>query len=375
MSATRNGSHRSVYSYEDGELIENVSVNTLKSHDRGGKVASKEQLGSDVDLEEERGRTPFEPEKMTIGRKIYLFFEKRRECQEEQSSTPHTTHNDPSLALSWQFFETYTLPRYITLPDAPNEKIKARQGAVGGVPGTATQTPGGAPDVISSKLYSPLSTKIVDLNDFGMGISMYFATIAFCIFVLFVSCCVTVPSLLYYSGKEYSGGQSGVSTLLRGSAICKITSWVECDDCNPNEFPKSRKNGDGLYLKNLCEVDAAKATYFDLASIAWLTIMIFLMGWLQKKLEIAFDESEQTASDYTVVVQDPDPDAVDPDEWKGFFEQVITENIYIFVFKLLFLFEENIPWHCLLYSPHVLLLLFGVVCRREGGCLYLHCFE
>ena len=45
----------------------------------------------------------------------------------------------------------------------------------------------------------------------------------------------------------------------------------------------------------------------------------------QQKKEVEFDEDEQTAQDYSIVVTNPPPNATDPDEWKTFFEQNFNE--------------------------------------------------
>jgi hypothetical protein len=51
------------------------------------------------------------------------------------------------------------------------------------------------------------------------------------------------------------------------------------------------------------------------------------------------DEAIQTTQDYSIVVNDPDPDAADPDEWMQFFSR-FGEVRYAFAFC--------IPYHLLL---------------------------
>jgi hypothetical protein len=40
-------------------------------------------------------------------------------------------------------------------------------------------------------------------------------------------------------------------------------------------------------------------------------------------METKFDEDQQTAQDYSIVIKNPPPDAWDPDEWKEFFERAL----------------------------------------------------
>jgi hypothetical protein len=48
---------------------------------------------------------------------------------------------------------------------------------------------------------------------------------------------------------------------------------------------------------------------------------MFALGWYQRRLELHYDESVLTASDFSVQVDKPPADATDPDEWKEFFSQ------------------------------------------------------
>ena len=54
--------------------------------------------------------------------------------------------------------------------------------------------------------------------------------------------------------------------------------------------------------------------------------MSFFMWWLSKK-EIRFDEDDSSAQDYSLVVRNPPPDALDPDEWRNFFETYAEKQV------------------------------------------------
>ncbi len=43
---------------------------------------------------------------------------------------------------------------------------------------------------------------------------------------------------------------------------------------------------------------------------------LIILGRIQDKEAEALDEAEQTAQDYSVIIEDPDPKKLDPKEWK-----------------------------------------------------------
>jgi hypothetical protein len=56
-------------------------------------------------------------------------------------------------------------------------------------------------------------------------------------------------------------------------------------------------------------------------------VSFFLFSVYQRKREQLFDESKQTATDYSVVVNNPPPDAYDCDEWRDFFTQFADKQV------------------------------------------------
>ena len=205
------------------------------------------------------------PPSRTMGHKLYLRFKKKNKSQtanddpeqtvpadpnwftyrtSENSQSPTPPPSTPSLDLAWHHFEYITLPRFFTSSNSsPPKKTKAK------ITNSVCRTN-------PTNLYPLLSTSLMDLNDFGLGVSLYFVTIAFLSVLLFISSCVAIPSLVYFSSTSYSASQSTLSNpLLRGSAICTTTAWVACPSCDPSLFPDSRKDSAGLFLKNNCAVD------------------------------------------------------------------------------------------------------------------------
>ena len=58
-----------------------------------------------------------------------------------------------------------------------------------------------------------------------------------------------------------------------------------------------------------------------MAMLIFLVIGLFFLAKVQNKIVEEADEAEQTAQDYSILVQDPDADATNPDEWQQFFSQ------------------------------------------------------
>ncbi|CAB9527143.1 protease (Partial), partial [Seminavis robusta] len=82
----------------------------------------------------------------------------------------------------------------------------------------------------------------------------------------------------------------------------------------------------GFALKNLCDGATAQQGWIN-----WGTLLIMILGtthiyFRTERMEVRFDEDEQTAQDYSIIVKNPPPDAWDPEEWKAFFEQALDND-------------------------------------------------
>ena len=139
---------------------------------------------------------------------------------------------------------------------------------------------------------------------------------------------------MYFNSDEYMSAdlRAEVPFLLRGSAICLNTSWVPCPTCDcssTGQWSGDRcgharsSNGTELtfILKNNCD-----GAVWEVGIINYVTmVMVFLatlgLGIYLRKQEVKFDEDEQTAQDYSIVITNPPPDATDPEEWRRFFKE------------------------------------------------------
>jgi hypothetical protein len=143
----------------------------------------------------------------------------------------------------------------------------------------------------------------------------------------FLAGLLNTPNFIYFSQDDYSGSQTGISFLLKGSAICTKTEWVHCPDCVKDDFEDSRfavaTNGEGenatFALHNACDGPTIEQGMINYATLIFLMLGIIGLNIYLERMEVAFDEDEQTAQDYSVVINNPPGDAVNPEEWRKFF--------------------------------------------------------
>lgn len=130
----------------------------------------------------------------------------------------------------------------------------------------------------------------------------------------------------------------------RGSAVCTQTEWVLCDDCFCSaETDAGRDQGwfrtkrcynhtfeDGSHeafvVKNECLADDHRQLYvlglINYAALIFLVISVyFLLDYHLDRETVLFDEDEQTAQDYSILVKNPPQLATDPEEWRQYFEE------------------------------------------------------
>ena len=118
-------------------------------------------------------------------------------------------------------------------------------------------------------------------------------------------------------------------------AIVHMNSRVVCSTCLQNEWNETPNNApdrfaiargpDGsetnLVLKNYCEFEQFRLGWPNLLTLGFFVIVTSIFSVYLRAREIRFDEDKVTTSDYSICVQNPPPDAKDPDEWRDFFER------------------------------------------------------
>ena len=285
------------------------------------------------------------------------------------------TKGKPSIEAGWAYFEHITLPRHKYVTKKKKRKlvdgdVKADVNADGNADVNADGDEGarqelepeasGSFDSLSrgfrqslskilkgdhscdvavpgendyeTTLYSPITTPLSQLGDFGLGMGLYFATLRYCGLLLVIAGLMNIPNFIYFSSDAYSEGQENVRLTLQGSAVCTVQEWVPCPGCEDHQFSEGRflrgfylddnNNNSTLpfALKNKCDGATIAAGMVNFATTALVMVGMILMRIYLSRQEVAFDEDEQTAQDYSIVVRNPPHDAVEPEDWINFFQ-------------------------------------------------------
>jgi hypothetical protein len=114
-----------------------------------------------------------------------------------------------------------------------------------------------------------------------------------------------LPNQIFYQSSEYSPeGRGDLAWSLRGSAICTTTSWVACEDCDPNRWndvdEKERfvfgTNASGqevaLVQQNACDMAQLQQGLVNYSVLFVLVIIFFLLSMYLGAREIRFDEDK-----------------------------------------------------------------------------------
>ena len=248
-----------------------------------------------------------------------------------------TERQFPSLERAWAYFEHVALPRYVVQdkPNAPKKNIlvrivrkcfcKANKQLDKAEPGE---------NHLPTKLYSPIFTPLKQMGDFGLGIGLYFSTLRAITVLTLLAGLINIPNFQYFSGSSYSLGQPGLEPItLKGSAICTNKVWVPCPDCNVTDWGGDQDKlatkttpdvfGNNVILmfalRNDCEGATFQQGMVNYGTLMFVLVGILVMNVYQKHMEIKYDEDEQTAQDYSIVIANPPHDAKDPEEWRVFF--------------------------------------------------------
>ena len=249
----------------------------------------------------------------------------------------------PNLEKGWAYFEHVALDRYIVQEKSDKTKKNICRRVLRRFQKGNKKLEKAEPGVndVKTRLYSPIFTPHAQLGDFGLGIGLYFSTLRALAFVTFILGMVSVYNIRYFASDEYMPLEFRAQITNRltiGSAICTNTPWVPCPDCNcslgggdgsrstgrQNELQRNRcgkiESLDLIVaLKNDCDATPRQVGLVNYVTVLMLLAATALLGEYLRRQEVAFDEDEQTAQDYSVRVTNPPPDATDPEEWHRFF--------------------------------------------------------
>lgn len=180
------------------------------------------------------------------------------------------------------------------------------------------------------------------MDDWGVGVALYFNTMKFMAIALLVAGFVSIPNILFYLN-EYEGernldissaGKSKIFTL-PVSAVCDEFTWAKCENSTFCNVERMEKNGiefitDGTdtYVKQTgCEKPGIEQGIVNLVALSCVLLITLVLNLYQSKKQILFDEQRLTASDYSIIIANPPKDAYDPDEWEAFFSKYDEKGI------------------------------------------------
>ena len=209
--------------------------------------------------------------------------------------------------------------------------------------------------MLSNRRSSPLppsptttvwETPIDEIGDFGLGVFLYYKMLVTLFFTMVVCICLNLPAAAHYMSTDY---QSDLTTRVPAVRANGVADWklsfggnVVCEDiipvctnaagCECTVFSKAAINdwygpvaeqenalynvtGTDCYPHSNCTMKWDLA-YWDAGMLGFLIVGLFLLTRFQDSVIEEADEAEQTAQDYSIMVQDPDADATNPDEWQ-----------------------------------------------------------
>lgn len=274
--------------------------------------------------------------------------EEKSQASDQAYPFTHSCRENPSLEKAWAYFEHVSLARY-KVPSGYDNKIKKnifvrifRRLFCKGDQQLARAEPGERG--FRTRLYQPIFTPHKQLGDFGLGVGLYFSTLRAIIVIMLCAGLMNLPNFFYFYSSDYNAGEEQYNItdlMLLGSAICLDTSWVPCLDCNNTEYKGdfardrvvegqllvSLSNTSAVgttmpfVLRNNCNGANNEQAVISYATLFWVMLGTIGLSMYLQRMEVAFDEDEQTAQDYSIVIDNPPGDATDPKEWHNFFKQ------------------------------------------------------
>jgi hypothetical protein len=74
-----------------------------------------------------------------------------------------------------------------------------------------------------------------------------------------------------------------------------------------------------FYLRNNCPSPNFQTSLINYGTILLVVVGTIILNVYLQRMEVAFDEDEQTPQDYSIIISNPPGDATDPQEWHDFF--------------------------------------------------------
>ena len=149
---------------------------------------------------------------------------------------------------------------------------------------------------------------------FGIGIGIYFMQLLILSGTCLVGGLIMAAAMNAFHDSSY-GINTSSNPFVPISAACEsfvnVTATIGCDNGEAKCLERMRPN---------CELPFI-AGAADLAMSVFVLAAVIASKLFETELVEELDEAVQTAQDYSVVVNDPNKDADNPDEWFEFFSR------------------------------------------------------
>ncbi|CAN0116278.1 unnamed protein product [Scytosiphon promiscuus] len=206
------------------------------------------------------------------------------------------------LDLAWDFYAKYTMPKYTRAEDGSGRKYRIQE-----------------PGEEGGQFYSLWKTPLSQLGDFGVGVGLYFQTIVVWGVVFLLAGLANLNTINNFRDGDYSNGQGLVDEeVTKGSAACTEREVV-CLDASCDTWSQDRRP---------CLIDL-ESGLLDFATTLVLFIVLLCVGQLQNAWAKKLDLADQTAGDYSILVEDPSPNDTQPKKWKEFFRSRFGHVTYV----------------------------------------------
>jgi len=164
------------------------------------------------------------------------------------------------------------------------------------------------------EFYPRYTSTLNVLAHFGTGIGIYFLQLRILVGLLFFGAVAVIFTITNYQNSEY-GIKSKANQLISISAACSngesYNTTLGCADGESFCSVHYRANCELPYVAGLS----------DLVMSLFIMVAIYIAQYFENKFEQGLNDAVQTASDYSIMVADPDGSADDPDLWQQFFSQ------------------------------------------------------
>jgi hypothetical protein len=223
------------------------------------------------------------------------------------------------LRKAWAYYEHVTLARYHVNDGDRNRFDRADPGEM--------EKP--------TELYPYFRLPMKQLNDWGIGVGLYFTELRAMMIILFCAGLISLSNILYFSGVNLSFQKekyrhdmtyTDLSYLITGSAVCNEWHWVACEPgwCDVTTINKKNQDrvkegkepkwnittvsvlneGDiTLVKRRACDGAIYKIGMTNYAAVLFLIFASLLFLYYIGKRTMMLDEDNVTASDYSIVVK------------------------------------------------------------------------